>query len=1371
MGFKYRVKQIFSTGQASAVDEARRLHKGGDIPGAVARLKEALDTRTESGKALAVIRQLYEVYSNELNLMQLRECRVVLSETVFDLANYDRIEGIMTSLDQALMEHVYSGKARAEAEVLYKEFHEQFQRLQLDAQRNRQSELLKTLELTDPEDNADEFVTLVEELRNIGGRLPEELHSDYQVAQERSYILPDNLQEFDNYVIERRLGSGGFASVFLASPKGVSFRAAIKIFSPQPTLVRESGLSLAELKERFRREAGIMLRLSTGRDPGIVNARHTETWRGKPYLTMDYYPKNLSSLIGSDDELLKTGRSGYLSYDKALPIISKILTSIHGLHNRTEPIIHRDLKPANILLDKDNRPYIGDFGLAREASRADLLSRAFETVTGTNLATQYYGAPEQRGGFKETDRRADVFSLGVIIYRILTGRLIGFHDLEPIELYVQGLGKDTAGKINDLLNKATRIEVEQRLADVSTLLEAFSPEQAAVEVRQAPLSGPTPEDQFLVALELAYSFAPDGKLPENVRATLITKSQELGLDLGEAELLEKDFRSRLGLSEDKSDRVISATSGAALKTGEEKGIGTLIITSEPEMATVSVDGIERGTTPLTIDRVGAGRRTIRLKMNGFFPVSRIERIDPEKETKIHVILEHQTGSINVSAKTFSDAYPARFYLDGKLMGRPPLTMEDVTAGTHTYRLEADNHEEVSGETVVSLDEEVKLDEALKPLPGTVSMKSMPPGAIIWVNSKKSKLKTDIKTEIGPGKYTIALKLDSYVDATKEIEVLPGSVLEEEFQLIRNQGRINIVSIPEGAAIWMDGKDTGKKTDHLMEVLVGEHEVTLKLDGYKDVKKKVSLEPEKFIELEVRHEKGSNAPLPGSIFTDPITGMEFVYVPGGKFMMGSILDILFYKENPVHEVTLDGFYIGKYPVTQGQWKKVMRNNFSEFDRGADHPAENMSWDYVQDFIKVLISKNKGRYQFRLPTEAEWEYAARSGGKKEMYAGGDDFDAVAWSGQNSGETTHPVGKKLPNGLGLYDMSGNVAEWCQDWFGDYPSESVANPKGPSTSSFRVLRGGSYMHPSLCRSSARDYTAPYNRCGWCGFRLARDLFENQDRSNVVSIPERGPIGRSVDGRFIDDRFIDYGNGIVKDNKTGLEWKVGLDRDTTWDEARSWVEGKLWGGGWRMPTTADLKGLYREGAGSRNMTPLLKTTGWWVWSGETGSPADEWLAGVFYFDTGNEHLLDRRFASYNYRAFAVRCRSDGADDEKLDGDYVAYGNGIVKNNKTGLEWVAGPDRDMTWDEARSWVNSLNIDGGDWRMPTTDELKTLYNKGAGSRNMTLLLKTRGWLVWSGETKGSSDAWGFTLGGGTRYWDSRTNSSTNRGFAVRSRNDG
>jgi len=185
------------------------------------------------------------------------------------------------------------------------------------------------------------------------------------------------------------------------------------------------------------------------------------------------------------------------------------------------------------------------------------------------------------------------------------------------------------------------------------------------------------------------------------------------------------------------------------------------------------------------------------------------------------------------------------------------------------------------------------------------------------------------------------------------------------------------------------------------------------------------------------------------WTDPVTGMEFIKVPGGTFMMGDILgDNKHNNEKPVHEVQLDDFYIGKYPVTQGQWKRVTGNNPANFQKGDDYPVEQVSWEDVQEFAEKLTEMNRGKYEFRLPTEAEWEYAARSGGKKERYAGGDDIDAVAWYEENSdssrnngkkerdaggddidavawhsGGSTHPVGRKAPNGLGIHDMSGNV------------------------------------------------------------------------------------------------------------------------------------------------------------------------------------------------------------------------------------------------------------------------------------------------------------------------------------------------------------
>ena len=153
------------------------------------------------------------------------------------------------------------------------------------------------------------------------------------------------------------------------------------------------------------------------------------------------------------------------------------------------------------------------------------------------------------------------------------------------------------------------------------------------------------------------------------------------------------------------------------------------------------------------------------------------------------------------------------------------------------------------------------------------------------------------------------------------------------------------------------------------------------------------------------------PKPENVWTDPVTGMEFVKVSGGTFMMGDIFGDGDDDEKPVHEVRLDEFYIGKYPVTQGQWKKIMGDNPSYFEEGGDDPVESVSWDDAQEFIGKLTEMNDGRYGFRLPTEAEWEYAARSGGKKERYAGGNDIDAVAWYEDNSDDSTYPVGRKAP------------------------------------------------------------------------------------------------------------------------------------------------------------------------------------------------------------------------------------------------------------------------------------------------------------------------------------------------------------------------
>ena len=221
----------------------------------------------------------------------------------------------------------------------------------------------------------------------------------------------------------------------------------------------------------------------------------------------------------------------------------------------------------------------------------------------------------------------------------------------------------------------------------------------------------------------------------------------------------------------------------------------------------------------------------------------------------------------------------------------------------------------------------------------------------------------------------------------------------------------------------------------------------------------------------------------------VTGMEFVFIKGGCFEMGDTFGDGNRDEKPVHEVCVDDFYLGKYEITQRQWEKVM-GRIPSFFRGKDNPVEMVTWNDAQRFIERLNSQSIRKY--RLPTEAEWEYAARSGGKREKYSGTSlegELGQYAWYYATPGNQTHPVGQKKPNGLGLYDMSGNVWEWCADWYDAhyYQKSPKDNPRGPVNGEFRVLRGGSwYSLPRYVRAASRIWYGP---AGWnytIGFRLA---------------------------------------------------------------------------------------------------------------------------------------------------------------------------------------------------------------------------------------------------------------------------------------------
>lgn len=213
----------------------------------------------------------------------------------------------------------------------------------------------------------------------------------------------------------------------------------------------------------------------------------------------------------------------------------------------------------------------------------------------------------------------------------------------------------------------------------------------------------------------------------------------------------------------------------------------------------------------------------------------------------------------------------------------------------------------------------------------------------------------------------------------------------------------------------------------------------------------------------------NASYSNGVLTVNGVSYEFVQVSPGTFIMGATSEMKnpYGNEKPTHQVTLtNNYYIGKTEVTQALWKAVMDYNSSYF-KGDNLPMESVSWNDCQEFISELnhiTGKN-----FRMPTEAEWEYAARGGNKSRgyQYSGSNNLSDVAWY---DGDKTHPVETKQPNELGIYDMSGNVREWCQDWYGIYSSSSQTNPQGPISGVNRISRGGSWFDGARCHSSQRD-------------------------------------------------------------------------------------------------------------------------------------------------------------------------------------------------------------------------------------------------------------------------------------------------------------
>ena len=455
-------------------------------------------------------------------------------------------------------------------------------------------------------------------------------------------------------------------------------------------------------------------------------------------------------------------------------------------------------------------------------------------------------------------------------------------------------------------------------------------------------------------------------------------------------------------------------------------------------------------------------------------------------------------AISVQPKT------ATLWIDGK----PQEVSSDgeysamLAYGSHTYKVEAGGYISKSGSFTIGKGDMTPISVSLVSALATLNVSCPTPAVSLYVD-KKSVGSLPWNGNLKEGMHLLEVRKDGYRSQQKTIQLAQQQKLDVAFDALSAiQGNLSVNFKPFGSDVYVDGVKVGQSPRVFNGVLVGNHNVEISKSGYATSRQTVTISEGQTASISgsltsstssssANTLSSSGSSLSGNTITIPVKNginIEMVKVEAGSFDMGATPEMKkpYDWEKPVHRVTLtNNYYIGKYEVTQALWKIVMGSNPSNF-KGDNLPVENVSWNNCQKFISKL-NKLTGK-SFRLPTEAEWEFAARGGNKSRgyLYSGSNAIGDVAWYEGNSSFMTHAVGTKQPNELGIYDMTGNVWEWCQDWYDSYSSSPQTNPTGAVSGSYRVDRGGSWnCLARSCRASCRDRCTPDYRNNSCGLRL----------------------------------------------------------------------------------------------------------------------------------------------------------------------------------------------------------------------------------------------------------------------------------------------
>ncbi|MBL4561645.1 MAG: SUMF1/EgtB/PvdO family nonheme iron enzyme [Labilibaculum sp.] len=505
--------------------------------------------------------------------------------------------------------------------------------------------------------------------------------------------------------------------------------------------------------------------------------------------------------------------------------------------------------------------------------------------------------------------------------------------------------------------------------------------------------------------------------------------------------------------------------------------GSLKLSAKPENgASIEIDGIPyQKKTPTIIGALKSGQHIVKLKKEMYAPIQVDFNIYDGETTELLIDLTPNFSEIRITTNPQSS-----IWIDGEYVGSDSIVSR-LTPGLHVFEAQKESYETDRVQKKLIKGEISTIDLRPVPIVGSLDISTFPLEVRVYENEEYLGTTPMTINNLLIGEHEFILRKDKYGERHKMVNIIANAIKNLTVDLSLGK-EISIKSHPVTAKVFIDNRFVGF-TPIKQSLSFGMHDITFEYQNVRELQNIMVSDSSRSIYY-LNTEIFKN-------YTQEIGNeeMNFIAVKGGLFNMGN--NGKKPDEEPVHEVNLDDFYIGKYEVTQEQWMAIMGTNPSKV-KGDKLPVYSVSWNMIQVYVKKLNSVT--RMNYRLPTEAEWEYASKGGSNSQgyIYSGSMDLDKIAVYSENSSKAIHEVGMKHPNELGLHDMTGNVWEWCNDIYGEhyYSNREIENPKGSSHGIYKVCRGGDYLlGPFFQRICNRGYGIPNYNYNTNGFRLVRSV------------------------------------------------------------------------------------------------------------------------------------------------------------------------------------------------------------------------------------------------------------------------------------------